>query len=361
MGGTGALGLTGSSGSSGASGALGASGSSGSAGATGSSGAQGFFKNGTSILFGNCSENGNRPPLFLCEAVTIGRSYICLETTNVHMCLGAFATTPRDYFGRAIVERLNSHAVRAPGDCTDLEPCWQFQGDMKRGFYDFNDYLMWLLVISLVLLVAVCVIVWMLVMLLTNNRKTREQGDKIIEHEERFAQIQAMLGGQGIGEPGSMGPPDLSAYGYQKGGSFEGGGGESSTSFSGRTSLMPRRMRRQDSTLKLSEDGSVVRVGVEDADSVEARIASNSGWGEKSRLSGMNTADMAMQATVGNTVDEPEVPKPSPVPSLLRSRLMVRTYSERFGQGLQIDSYSGDSLRQIAEEEERTNEEPMVL
>ena len=356
----GASGASGATGTSGSSGALGTSGSSGSTGASGSSGAQGFFKNGTSILFGNCTENANRPPLFLCEQLTIGRSFVCLETTDVYMCLGTFATTPRDYFGRAIVERLNSHAVRAPGDCTDLEPCWQFQGDMKRGFYDFNDYLMWLLVLSLLLLVAFCGGIWMLVILLINNRKTRENSDLIMQLRALSADS-----GQGVGEPGMVGPPDLSAYGYQKGGGSNSGGGyalpgeESSSSGPGRANLVSGRVGRQRGNLKVAEDGSVVRTGV-DEESLEARIASNSGWGDQSRLSGMNTADMAMQATVGNTVDEPEVPKQSPAPSSSRARLVPNTYTVGFGQGLQIDSYSGDALREM-EEEDVNNEEPMVL
>ena len=356
IGGTGAFGGNGSTGSFGASGAVGASGSSGSTGAVGSSGAQGFFKNGTSILFGNCADSIDRPPLFLCEHLTIGRSYVCLETTDVFMCIGASATASRDYFGRTIGERLNTHAVRAPGDCTDLEPCWQSQGDMRRGFYDSNDYAVWLLVLGVMLGLAFLLIVGLIVVLLMFIRRSRE-------HD---VQIQSIIGngGQGVGEPGIVGSPDLSAYGYSKGGSNSGGGdafsGEEILS-PGRTSLMSGRLGRQHSNLMLSEDGSVVRSEVDDAETVEARIASNSGWNEQSRLSGMNTADMAMQATVGNTLDEPEVPKPSPVP--LRARLLMgKTYSKGFGQGLQIDSYSGDAIQQLNEEgTDAANEEPMVL
>ena len=57
-------------------------------------------------------------------------------------------------------------AERAPGACTDLEPCWQFQGDFTRGFFESNDYLMWLLVLSLVLIVLACCIVWLFIVVL---------------------------------------------------------------------------------------------------------------------------------------------------------------------------------------------------
>ena len=165
----------GATGHSGASGATGATGTSGATGSTGSSGAQGFFKDGTSILFGNCTGNVNdQPPQFLCEQVTVGRSFICLETTDVYMCLGSPDSTPRGYFGRSIVERLSSPAVRAPGDCTDLEPCWKFEGDMRRGFDSANHYLSWLIVLSVLLAVAFCLIAGLIVFVLINNRNTRD-------------------------------------------------------------------------------------------------------------------------------------------------------------------------------------------
>merc|ERR1711991_679330 len=132
------------------------------------------------------------------------------------------------------------------------------------------------------------------------------------------------------------------------------------------------KVGRQRGNLRITEDGSVARTGVEDKESLEARIRANSGW-DKSRMSGNTTADMAMAATVGDNPDEPELVNknieavkggevaPPKAPSSQRARLVPRTYTAGFGKGLEIDTYSGDHLKEIEEDEARAEEEPLVL
>ena len=300
----------------------------------------------------------------MCEPLTIGRSFICLETTNVFQCLGTFATTPRDFFGRSMDTR--DLAERAPGACTDLEPCWQFQGDFTRGFFESNDYLMWLLVLSLVLIVLACCIVWLFIVVLWQRHRERTSREQLVQLRTLFQNyMDTGARSGGIGEPGAVGPPDLSAYGYKGsgGGGYALPGEESEPTLPGpRPQLVASRAGRQRRDLKVAEDGSVVRTTTDDMQSVEARIASNSGWGGNNRMSGNNAADMAMQASVGNNVDEPDASGATRKPTQSsRARLVPKTYTVGFGKGLQIDSYSGDSLRQMEEEEEAQNEEPLVL
>merc|ERR1711916_258541 len=115
------------------------------------------------------------------------------------------------------------------------------------------------------------------------------------------------------------------------------------------------RSGRNRGDLKIGDDGNVIRETTGDMQAVEARIASNTGWDKKgiqpgpapedsTRLSGQNKADMAMAATVGDGAIDPDQDVRKSAPST-RARLVPRTYTVGFGKGLQIDTYSGDSLR----------------
>merc|ERR1711991_1172819 len=106
----------------------------------------------------------------------------------------------------------------------------------------------------------------------------------------------------GIGEPGAVGPPDTSLYGgYQ----IPGENPPEPVSPSSGPGLVSRRVGRQRGKLRVTVDGSVQRVTDDDQEQIEQRIRTNSQW-DNQRLSGNNAADMAMQAAVGNNVDEPD-------------------------------------------------------
>ncbi len=133
-------------------------------GATGATGA-GAASNATSVMFGRCAQPDGLPDPSLCVTETLGRVFVCTESTFIYKCRGdgSIAAAARSLFSRAPV-------------CSDAQPCWEFSGDLTRKFLFAQDYFIWLLVLSVVLALVAAYSTAHLIHYLLHLRKTNKEG-----------------------------------------------------------------------------------------------------------------------------------------------------------------------------------------
>jgi len=159
--------------------------------------------------------------------------------------------------------------------CTDTSPCWEFSGELTRAslFPQVNDYLIWLIVLSIVAaLLLVCVI--FLIIFLCSQRKKHEDHEDRLQALEQGAPMAAPMYQDQTYAPGEMIPDDPNKPVRQS------------------------RAGRARGDL-IIEDGKVVsrRSTMISKDELDDRIASNTG---ATRLSGKTAADLKMHDSIYN-------------------------------------------------------------